>query len=167
MVVSMRVLALSAAWWALSAMACGQITHEPMGTGEVFEPDADCVSVPQLNQDGVVRHVSSEEATAGCREFGPQGCSECCYPRSENTDCLVLDPAGERLTGSPCEATCPSCARCSVEDEASLYDLAGSVQCDCSIFGGSLGFDPDVPCDRDCYYLESAASSCPHKVCRE
>jgi hypothetical protein len=166
----MRVwLSISLVCWAFSAMACGRTSDEQVGA-EVFEPDADCVSTPQLNQDNLARNVSSDEAISGCREFGPQGCSECCSPTntpSGQTDCLALGPTGERLTGSPCEPNCPACARCSLEDEASLYDLARSVKCDCSILEGRLGFDPDVPCERDCYYLKSAALSCPHKVCRE
>lgn len=78
---------------------------------------------------------------------------------------MALDGAGEHLTGSTCDPACPPCARCMVEDERTLRELAPSVTCDCSALDGRLGFDPDVPCGRDCYFLLEAVRSCPHKVC--
>ena len=162
-----RVLMLtSLAWLIFFCVACGQIAYEQ--AEDAVAPDADCVSTSQVHQDKLLRNVSAEEATSGCREFSASGCTECCSPTttwSGGVDCLALGPTGERLTGSPCEPSCPSCAKCRVEDETALYDLANSLKCDCSVLDGKLGFDPDVACERDCYRLRSAALSCPHKVC--
>ena len=99
--------------------------------------------------------------------FGIDGCDECCAPTRTwegDVDCLALGPTGERSTGTACDPKCPPCARCSVKDQMTLYDFASTLKCDCSQYSG-LGIDPDVPCERDCYFLRWAAWSCPHKVC--
>jgi hypothetical protein len=146
-----------------SAAACGRIAPEPTekGRAEMFEPDADCVDTPQLHQSRLT--TSAEEATAGCREFGEGGCTECCSSwkgfDGKSDVCVVLSAQGERRVDSLCDPECPACARCSVEDEATLYRLARSLECDCRMFSGGLGFNPDVPCDRDCYYLADAPLS--------
>jgi hypothetical protein len=168
--VPMRVsLSLSLVGWFLSVAACGQIEKEPR---KMFEPDADCVSAPQLHD--VTHYESAEEATAGCREFGEGGCTECCSSWTsfdgKNTECNVLSAKGESLViNSPCDPACPPCAKCSVEDEATLYRLAPSLACDCPTPSGlaALGFEPDVPCSRECFELRWAAYHCSHKVCRE
>jgi hypothetical protein len=137
----------------------------------MFEPDADCVDAPQLHD--VSHYKSAEEVTSGCREFGEGGCTECCASQKsfdgKDDVCAVLSAKGERLDSSPCDPGCPPCARCSVEDEATLYRLAPSLACDCPIPSGlaSLGFDPDVPCSRECFELRRAAYDCSHKVCRD
>ncbi len=155
------------AWWVLAlATGCGgQATDK-----QVFEPDADCVHVPAYDES-VPRFISAEVATSGCREFGEGGCTECCSGEvtfdEDDVECIVRDESGEHLIPGPCDPECPACARCSVEDEETLRELAGPMECDCSTLGGEglaqLGFDPDVPCARECYHLMSAAWGLPQQ----
>lgn len=129
--------------------------------------ERECSSLPPNAGAGVDRSLTEEEVTNGCRSFGPGGCESCCTPtrRLDGTeDCLILSERdgglAESLTGAACAPDCEPCAQCSLDDEANFN--AGEQGCDCSVGRDTLGFDPDVPCERTCYYLEVAARSCPH-----
>lgn len=149
-------------------LAACERRSESASNGE-FEPDVDCVDVPSVVEMWVDRTHSKAEVLSGCRMFGPDGCDQCCQPTLLGTadDCLILSADGEHLGGGPCEADCEPCARCSTDEELALWQFAKGSECDCSVPRDTLGFDPDVPCERYCYEVEVAALGCPHLVCRD
>jgi hypothetical protein len=154
---------------AVVALGCGRAVDDGQ-LKPTLAPDADCVDVPQFDEAQVNRTISREASTFGCREF-TGGCTECCASAKDISGvpaCSILHSGGESFALGPCDPACPPCAKCTIADEAALYELAPSVSCDCSATSGGLaglGFNPDVPCERDCYYLRETVWSCPHKVC--
>ena len=154
-------------WLLLLTMACGRTGIDAK---QVFEPDPNCVHVPEGLLARVDRTLSRESVTAGCREFGPSGCEQCCDPIKSldgHADCLVLSARGEALTGAPCQRSCQPCARCTLKAEATLRAFQQPGDCACSFPLQSFGIDPTMPCDLYCHTLQAAALSCPYLVCLE
>jgi hypothetical protein len=147
----------------LSLTACGGTSRD---SGHQV-PDDGCIDLPEHVRALADRTLSREEVTSGCRETGAAGCDECCVPAQDLTGqekCLVLTAKGEELASGPCDGSCEPCARCTVEAEGTLLAYPAD-SCRCESPRSSLGFDPSVPCDQQCYSLEVAARSCPHLVC--